>query len=100
MQTLVEKRLVVDIAFLHSEHVGQNGRVIDLVAHPVNISQVVFLPLINIEIDVDVGIVNGRHTVALDEGITVAPRVHLADDMVFVFGIFLRHELLRSEDID
>ena len=100
VQTLVEKRLIVDIAFLHSEHVGQNGRVIDLVAHPVNISQVVFLSLINIEIDVDVGIVNGRHTVALDEGIAVAPGVHLADDMVFVFSIFLRHELLRSEDID
>ena len=99
-ESLVEVLLVVDVAFLHTENVGQSLYVahpigwIHRVAHPRDVADEVFLTLVHLHIDVDVLRVDVPHAVLDDDGIAEAVFVVFLDEFLLIFLPAIGRELL------
>ena len=98
-QALVEEFLIVDVALLHLQHVGEEVGLIDRVAHPADISQIIFPAFAEVEVDVYVLLVDRCHAVFEQQGVAQAPRIEAAHERGLVLLIFLGHELLGTEHV-
>ena len=98
-QSLIKQLLVIHIALLHAQQVFQLSRRIDGVSHPRYIAQVVFLTFIHVNIHVHRSLVERRHAIFHNHGITIAQLVVLVDDELLISLEVLIRELLGTEDI-
>ena len=98
-EALMEQCLVVDIAFLHLQDALEDIGVVDRVAHPADVANVIFLSLAQVEVYVHMAIVHLCHTVAFEHGIAVTPGVESLQHVVFVLVILLGKEFLRFEEV-
>ena len=97
---LVEQFLVVDIALADAQHFVEHGGRIDGVAHPRHTVDVVFLALVDGDVNVDRLVVVVDHTVGHDDRIAVALLVILVDDALLVVLIVRAHKLLLAEELE
>ena len=97
-ESLVHVLLVVDVAFLHAQHIGQMVGVVDGVSHPSDVPQIVFLPLVHLYIYIDVLVVEVPDAVFQNGGIAVSVLVVFVNQVLFVFLPALRCELLLLQE--
>ena len=99
IEALVEQRLVIDVTRLHFErHVERIGRE-HCITHPLNASYIILVTLEEVDVDVNVLVVDVHDTVTQQEGVAIAPLVHLVDDEALVFLVFLGKEFFRLEKV-
>lgn len=97
VESLVEQRLVVDVALFHAQGGFECLRGVDGVAHPGDVAQVVARSLVEFEVNIDVLVVIGHDAVGHDHGVAIAPTVHFFDEQPLVFFVFVGEEFARSE---
>ena len=104
-ESLVHQLLVVDVAFPHAEDIAQTrsvahsiGRIYG-VAHPRDVTDVVFLSLVHLNIYINVLGVVGPHRIFHDNGIAITQLVVFVDEVILVGLVALGRVLLRLEDI-
>ena len=97
---LVENLLVIDIAFLDAKDIIENVGGEDGVSHPGDIRNVVFLPLFDIEVNIDAVFAVINHRVGYDFGIAVAFLVVFVDDELEVGFVVFGDEFLLREEFD
>ena len=93
-KSLFHELLVVDIALVHSELRTQEVGGVDGVADPVDVSDVVFLAFVDLDVDVHVLGIVVPNTVFHDDGVAESVFVVFLDEFLLVFfpalrGIFL-----------
>ena len=96
-ESLVEQRLIVEIALVHAQLVHQSIRRIDSITHPRDITDVVFLALIEIQVDIHVFGVHRHHRITHHQRITISPTVHFINEETLIFLILFGTEFTRSE---
>ena len=98
LEALLQALLVVHIALLHAEqHVEVVGRHHG-VAHPCYVAYVVFLPLVNLDVDVYMVVVVVPHAVLDDDHVAVSQLVVLVDQVLLVGLVALFGKLLRLKE--
>ena len=97
IESLVEERLVVDVALFHAQSGFECLRGIDGVAHPGDIAEVVARALVEVDVDIDVLVVVSHDAVAEHHGVAITPTVHLLDEQALVFLILFGEEFARRE---
>ena len=98
VQTFSNVRLVIDITSLHLQHSVEVFRLIERVAHPVDIADIVLVALVDMEENIHQIITHIDHAVGIDIGITITEFVVLLDDAVFVLFKLLSNKLLGFEE--
>ena len=98
--TLFQQFLVVDVTFLHAEHVVQLFGRIQRVTHPCDIAEVVFVSFFYSHEDVHRTVVVGLDAVFHDHSITVSQFVVFVDDQLLVCFEILFYELFGAEYVD
>ncbi len=73
--------------------------VVDGVAHPRDVVDVVFLTFVEGDVDIHLVVLVGHHTVADDLGVAIAQLVVFLDDAAEVVAIVLLHKLLLAEEL-
>ena len=71
-QSLVHELLVVDVTFLHIQDLVENIRIIDGVAYPCDVANIVFLAFVDFDVNVDMLIVDRPDRVVFDSAIAEA----------------------------
>ena len=99
IQSLHELLLVVDVAFMHIERAVQSFGGDDGIAHPRDVTQKVFLPFINVDVDIDVFAVDVPHGVLQNLHIAVAQFVVLFNELLLGLTIAFVGKLLRLENV-
>ena len=64
VESLVEQRLVVEVALFDAKLLHQSVRGIDRISHPGDVADVVLFALIEMQINIDVSGINRHHRVA------------------------------------
>ena len=100
LESVVEQCLVVQVAFLHLQDAFKYGRGIYGIAYPCDVSDVVGLTLVEVEIDVHLVVGQVDHTVAYYQRIAVAPGVHLFNEEALVFFVLFWYEFLGAQQVD
>ena len=72
---------------------------IDSIAHPSNVAEVVFFPLIYLNMYVHMLLVGLRDAVLHDVGIAIAPLIEFLDDVLLILGIFVGNKFLGAQEI-
>ena len=83
-EALVHGFLVVGVARMHAEHVLQLLGVVDRVAHPRDVADVVFVALREVDVDAEAFLVDRVDRVAQDGGVAEALRVVEVDQQLLV----------------
>jgi hypothetical protein len=83
-KSFVHEFLVIDISFLQGEQFVQTIGSINSVAHPFNVTDVVFLSFLHLDIDIHMLIIIVPNTVSEDGSITVAIFVVFGDQVLLV----------------
>ena len=99
LRALVEQLLVIDVAFLDAQHIVEQCRREDGIAHPRDVGDVVTLALVNSEINVNALLVKGYNAVFHDNGIAIAFLVILVDNQLLVGLIVTLDKLLLRENL-
>ena len=98
-QALIHESLVVDIAFHHTQSLIQGIGIGHGVTYPTDVTQIVFLTLLYLDIDVNVLVVNRPHRVLNDCCITETHLVILVDKGLLSLTIALWSKFLGLEEI-
>ena len=98
-QALLHQLLVVDIAFLHAQGSVQVVGGYHGVTHPGDVTDIVFLTLIDLHIDVDVLLVHRPYRVFQNGGVTVAQFVIFVNERRLGLFIAFRGKLLGLEHV-
>ncbi len=100
LRALVEPLLVVDVAGIYAEHVVQHVGVVDRVAHPLYVGDVILVALLKVDEHVHALVVVARHAVIQYLCVAIAEFVVLLHDAVEVISEILLHELLLFEEVE
>ena len=96
---LIEQFLIIDITLLKAQNLIQHRGGINGVAHPVDIRDIIFLTLVDLEVDVDALVVIVGNTIPHNHGITIAFLVILVDDALLVFLEIGAHKFLLAKPL-
>ena len=99
-QPLVHRLLVVSVALRDAEHVLQEVGLVDRVAYPRDVADVVLVALRDLDVDAQPLVVDEVNRVTHHRGVAVAPRVVEVDEQLLVGGVVLLVELRVAEDVD
>ena len=91
--------MVVNVAGLHAQHLGQSFGVVYRIAYPVDVADVVLITLLNLDIYVYGLLVEGDYRVNHNLGIAIAVLIVLGNEQLLVLLIEVVDELLRTEQV-
>ena len=89
--------LVIYVTTLHAQHSIQIVGGYDGVTHPGDLTDIVFLSLVEFHIDIHVLVVVGAHRIFKDGGIAESQLIIFLDEGLLSFLIAFVGELLRLE---
>ena len=97
-ESLLEQLLVIDVTLLHAQQGVQVVRRIDRVAHPCDVTDVVTLAFVNLQIDADMTVIDIPYGVLDDDGIAEAQLVVFLYQVLLVLLVALIGKLLRLQE--
>ena len=83
-QTLIEQLLVIHVTFSHAEQGGKVVGTVHRITHPCDVTHIVFLSLVELEIYVNVLLVIGSNAVFQYDSITITQFIILVEQVLLI----------------
>ena len=94
-KTLIHVSLVIYVALLHIEQTRQIVGWVNSITYPFDVTDIIFLTLINLYIDINMLWINVPNAILQNNSITVSMLIVLRDKVLLILCPTLRSELLR-----
>ena len=96
-QTFRQLFLVIHLTRLHSEDRLQKIRSVLRITHKTNVFQIILVPFFQFQEDIDLLLIKIHNTISQQYRVTITMFVIFGDNVLLIFFVFFRSELLRAE---